>query len=70
MHGVAGEVTIAMHNAITASMVILCIALGVAIPNIFVHRMLETKRKLKLYNLLIARRKARGEYISPNHIEE
>ena len=70
MHGVVGEVTIAMHNAITASMVILCIALGVAIPNIFVHRMLETKRKLKLYKLLIARRKARGEYISPKHIEE
>lgn len=63
MHGVVGEVTVGMNNAIQASLVILCIALGVAIPNIFVHRMQESRRKLKLYNILIERRKARGEYV-------
>lgn len=63
MHGVVGEVTIGMNNAIMASLVILCIALGVAIPNIFVHRMLETKRKQKLYRLLVERRKKRGEFV-------
>ena len=35
MSGVVGEVTIAMNNAIQASLIILCIAVGVAIPNIF-----------------------------------
>lgn len=34
MHGVVGELTIAIHNGIRASLIILCIAIGVAIPNI------------------------------------
>ena len=40
MHGVEGEVTVAMNNAIQASLTILFIALGVAIPNIFFRRMI------------------------------
>ena len=38
MHGVVGEVTVAMNYAIQASLIILCIALGVAIPNVFFRR--------------------------------
>ncbi|MGM9700446.1 MAG: threonine/serine exporter ThrE family protein [Prevotella sp.] len=41
MHGVVGEVTVAMNNAIRASLIILFIAMGVAIPNIFVRRLLR-----------------------------
>jgi uncharacterized membrane protein YjjP (DUF1212 family) len=40
MHGVEGEVTVAMNNAIQASLTILFIALGVAIPNVFFRRMI------------------------------
>jgi uncharacterized membrane protein YjjB (DUF3815 family) len=38
MHGVVGEVTVAVSNGINASLIILCIALGVAVPNIFARR--------------------------------
>lgn len=55
MHGVVGEVTVAMHNGIRASLIILCIALGVAIPNIFVRRMVAPKREKKLLKLLLER---------------
>lgn len=40
MHGVVGEVTVAMHNGIVASLTILCIAIGVAIPNIFFRKLI------------------------------
>lgn len=63
MHGVVGEVTVGMNNAIKASLAILCIALGVAIPNIFVRRMMESKRKLKLYDMLIERKRRNGEFV-------
>lgn len=56
MHGIVGEVTVAMHNGIRASLIILCIALGVAIPNIFVRRMMSPERDRKLWTLLLKRR--------------
>ena len=33
MHGVVGELTKAMTNGMTASLIVLCVAIGVAIPN-------------------------------------
>ena len=39
MQGVVGEVTHAMSFAINGSLVLVCIALGVAIPNIFCEKM-------------------------------
>ncbi len=63
MHGVVGEVTVGMNNTIKASLAILCIALGVAIPNIFVRRMMEPKRKLKLFEMLVERKRKRGEFL-------
>lgn len=50
-----GEVTVAMHNGIRASLIILCIALGVAILNIFVRRMVAPKREQKHLKLLVER---------------
>ncbi len=41
MHGVVGEVTFAMMNAIQASLIILFISIGVAIPNIFFRRLIS-----------------------------
>lgn len=70
MHGVVGEVTVGMNNAIKASLAILCIALGVAIPNIFVRRLMESRRKLKLYDMLIERRRRNGEFIDLRAISQ
>ncbi len=63
MHGVVGEVTVGMFNSIKASLAILCIALGVAIPNLFMRRMMEPQRKLKLYDMLIERKRKKGEFV-------
>lgn len=56
MQGIVGELTEAFSNAVKASLIILCIAIGVAIPNIYARRWLSPMRKQKL-NRLIARRK-------------
>ena len=69
MHGVVGEVTEGMFNTIKASLAILCIALGVAIPNIFMRRMMEPKRKLKLYDMLLDRTRKRGEFADLHELE-
>lgn len=63
MHGVVGEVTVGMFNTISASLAILCIAIGVAVPNLFMRRIMEPKRKLKLYDMLIERKRKRGEFV-------
>ena len=52
IHGVVGELTVAMTNLINASLIILFISLGVAIPNIFVRRLIQPKRDRKLLLLL------------------
>ncbi len=68
MHGVVGEVTIATHNAIRASLLILCIAVGVAIPNIFARRWIAPERRRKLERL-IAERKRCGNFVDLHCIE-
>lgn len=68
MHGVVGEVTVAVHNGIKASLIILCIAIGVAIPNIFARRWIAPERRKKL-NRLTAERKKRGKFIDLNYVK-
>jgi len=68
LHGVVGEVTVAMHNGIMASMIILFIAIGVAIPNIFFRNMISPKRQRRLFSLLVERRRLRGEFVDLSHI--
>ncbi|AKU68798.1 threonine/serine ThrE exporter family protein [Prevotella fusca] len=62
MQGVVGEVTHAMFNAINGSLVLICIALGVAIPNIFARKWIAPHRKAKLTRLIEERRK-RGKFV-------
>lgn len=62
MQGVVGEVTFAVHNAINGSLVILVIAVGVAIPNIFFRKWIAPHRKQKLQKL-VDERKARGKFV-------
>ena len=48
LQGVVGEVTSAMSFAINGSLVLFCIALGVAIPNIFARKWIAPHRRAKL----------------------
>lgn len=45
MHGVIGEVTNAFSNGINSALIILCISLGVAVPNIFARRYIAKDRQ-------------------------
>lgn len=63
MDGVIGELTFAFNWAIKASLVILFIALGVAIPNIFVRRMIQPKRKQKLLRMVEDRHRQHGDTV-------
>ena len=69
MHGVVGEVTVGMNNMIKASLAIICIALGVAIPNIFFRRFVEGDRKRKLFNMLVERKRKNGEFVDLHEVE-
>lgn len=62
MQGIVGEVTFATHNAINGSLLIIMIALGVAIPNIFARKWIAPNQRRKLQTL-IAERKARGKFV-------
>lgn len=63
MQGVVGEVTFAVHNAILGSLILICIALGVAIPNIFFRQWIAPHRKRKLERLIEERRE-RGKFVN------
>lgn len=62
MHGVVGEVTFAFFNGINSALIILCIALGVAVPNIFARRYIAKDRQ-KFLQEELQKRKARGKFL-------
>ena len=62
MNGVVGEVTTVVSNGINASLIILCISLGVAVPNIFARRYIAKDRQRFLKDEL-QKRRARGKFI-------
>lgn len=62
LHGVVGEVTNAFYNGINSALIILCISLGVAIPNIFARRYLAADRQILLQKEL-EKRRLRGKFI-------
>ena len=68
MHGVVGELTTAMTNGIRASLIVLCIAVGVAIPNIFARKWIAPNRQRKLKRL-IEERKARGRFVDLDEVD-
>lgn len=68
MDGVVGELTFAFTWAIKASLVILFIALGVAIPNVFVRRMIQPKRKQKLLKLVEERHRKHHDMVDLKQI--
>lgn len=62
MTGVVGELTAAFHNGVMGTLTLVCIAIGVAIPNIFMRKWVAPKRRARL-NRLIEERKAKGMFI-------
>ena len=62
MNGIVGEVTNAFYKGTTSALIILCISLGVAIPNIFARRYIARDRQIYLEKELEKRRQ-RGKFI-------
>lgn len=62
MHGVVGEVTNAFHNGINSALIIFCISLGVAVPNIFARRYIAKDRR-RLLEEELEKRRQRGKFI-------
>lgn len=62
MHGVVGELTTAFYNGTNSALIILCISLGVAVPNIFARRYIAKDRQRHLQEELEKRRE-RGKFI-------
>lgn len=62
MNGVVGELTNAMKFGMASAITIMCIALGVAIPNVFARHWVAKDRQRKLKQL-IEDRKKRGDFV-------
>lgn len=62
MNGVVGELTNAIKFGINSGITILCIALGVAIPNVFARRWVAKDRQRKLKQMIEERRQ-RGHFV-------
>ncbi len=67
MNGVVGELTNAMKFGMASAITIMCIALGVAIPNVFARHWVAKDRQRKLKQL-IDERKKRGYFVDLNEI--
>lgn len=48
MHGVVGELTQAVYNGVQSALIILCIAIGVAVPTIFARRHINSRRQRRV----------------------
>ena len=62
MQGVVGELTNAVKFGMGSAITIMCIAIGVAIPNVFARRWIAPSRRKRLQKA-IADRKARGKFV-------
>ncbi len=62
MEGVLGELTSAFYSGITAALIVICISLGVALPNI-IARGYGAKNRKALLDQKLEERRARGNFI-------
>lgn len=67
MNGVVGELTNAMKFGMASAITIMCIALGVAVPNVFARHWLAKDRQCKLKQM-IEDRKKRGYFVDLTEI--
>ena len=67
MNGVVGELTNAMKFGMASAITIMCIALGVAVPNVFGRHWVAKNRQRKLKQM-IEDRKKRGYFVDLTEI--
>lgn len=67
MNGVVGELTNAMKFGMASAITIMCIALGVAVPNVFARHWVAKNRQCKLKQM-IEDRKKRGYFVDLTEI--
>ncbi len=68
MNGVVGELTDAMKFGMASAITIMCIALGVAVPNVFARRWVA-KDRAKMLDSMIKERRARGRFVDLSEIQ-
>lgn len=68
MNGVVGELTNAVKFGMSSAITIMCISIGVAIPNIFARKWIAPQRRKKLQQM-IAERKERGKFVDLSVLE-
>ena len=69
MNGVVGELTNAVKFGMASAITIMCISLGVAIPNVFARQWIAPTRRKRLAKA-IADRKARGKFVDLSEFDE
>lgn len=67
MNGVVGELTNAMKFGMASAITIMCIALGVAVPNVFARHWVAKNRQRKLKQM-VEERKKRGYFVDLTEI--
>ena len=69
MQGVVGEVTFAMSNAIKGSLILIMIAVGVDIPNVFARKWITYKEE-KRFRAMVKDRKRCGKFVDLSHLKD
>lgn len=69
MQGVVGELTNAVKFGMGSAITIMCIAIGVAIPNVFARQWIASNRSRRLQKA-ISDRKARGKFVALSDFDE
>ena len=68
MQGVVGEVTFATSNAIKGSLILIMIAVGVDIPNVFMRKWVSMKHQKRLVNMVENRERC-GKFVDIDKVE-
>ena len=68
MQGVVGEVTFATSNAIKGSLILIMIAVGVDIPNVFMRKWVTMKHQKRLVNMVQNRERC-GKFVDIDKVE-
>lgn len=69
MQGVVGEVTFAASNAIKGSLILIMIAVGVDIPNVFARKWISYKEE-KRFRAMVQDRQRCGKFVDLNHLRD
>ena len=69
LNGVVGELTNAMKFGMGSAITIMCISLGVAIPNVFARQWIAPERRKRLAKA-IADRRARGKFVDLSEFDK